>query len=52
MTIKWTIDEIHAYEKAIKVAPAQRRRAERKRQRELDKLFEKLHGTVASGKRK
>ena len=44
MTEHWTPEEIQAYERVIKRAPESRIREEVKRRRDLDKLFNRLHG--------
>jgi hypothetical protein len=42
----WTPEEIKDYERAIRLAPKQRARAEAKRRRKLDELFDRLHGST------
>ena len=40
----WTPEELRAYERAIKRAPKSQMLSEKKRQRKIDKLFDRLHG--------
>ena len=40
----WTPEELNKYKKVIKLAPKSRAREESRRNRKLNKLFNKLHG--------
>jgi len=42
MSEKWTPQELAKYKQVIKLAPKSRARAEAKRKRKLDKLFNQL----------
>ena len=46
---KWTLQEIEKYKQVIKLAPKSRARAEVRRERKLDKLFNRLHGKRVKG---
>ena len=46
----WTPEAIKAYERAIKLAPKQRKKIEMKRKYEFNKLFNRLHRDCFSNK--
>ncbi|KKM82792.1 hypothetical protein LCGC14_1315900 [marine sediment metagenome] len=43
MPERWSPEELNKYKEVIKAAPKSRARAETKRKRKLNKLFNKLH---------
>ena len=49
MPERWTPEELKKYRQVIKDAPKSRAREETRRKRELDKLFDKLHGQPPGG---
>lgn len=44
MPERWTPEELNKYKEVVKAAPKSRAKAEAKKKRKLDKLFNKLHG--------